>query len=81
VIHTLARPEMIPTTNMIRNLVYASRSKSVRTVIVDGRIVLDDGVFVTVDEGAMLSTINEAAKGLLSRMGRTVEANSLGRGA
>ena len=79
VIHTLERPEMIPTTNMIRNLVYASRSKSVRTVIVDGRIVLEDGAFVAIDERAMLTAINEAAKGLLSRMGRTVEPNSLAR--
>ena len=79
VIHTLERPEMIPTTNMIRNLVYASRSKSVRTVIVDGRIVLEDGAFVAIDERAMLAAINEAAKGLLSRMGRTVEPNSVSR--
>jgi cytosine/adenosine deaminase-related metal-dependent hydrolase len=79
VIHTLERPEMIPTTNMIRNLVYASRSKSVRTVIVDGRIVLEDGAFVAVDERALLAAINEAAKGLLSRMGRTVEPNSVTR--
>jgi len=79
VIHTLERPEMIPTTNMIRNLVYASRSKSVRTVIVDGRIVLEDGAFVTVDERTMLAGINEAAKGLFARMGRTVEPNSLAR--
>ena len=64
---------------MIRNLVYASRSKSVRTVIVDGKIVLEDGAFVTIDERAMLAAINEAAKGLLSRMGRTVEPNSLAR--
>jgi 5-methylthioadenosine/S-adenosylhomocysteine deaminase len=79
VIHTLERPEMIPTTNMIRNLFYASRSKSVRTVIVDGRIVLEDGAFVTVDERTMLAGINEAAKGLFARMGRTVEPNSLAR--
>ncbi len=70
VIHTLARPEMIPTTNMIRNLFYASGSKSVDTVIVDGKVVLDGGVFTRLDERALLEAINEAAIALLSRMGR-----------
>ena len=41
VIHTLDRPEIHPTTNMIRNLFYSSRSKSVHTVIVDGKVVLE----------------------------------------
>mgnify|MGYP000176128248 CR=1 FL=1 len=70
VIHTLDRPEMIPTTNMIRNLFYASRSKSVDTVIVDGRVVLDGGRFTTVNESDMLRAINTASLALLSRMGK-----------
>ena len=70
VIHTLARPEMIPTTSMIRNLFYASGSKSVDTVIVDGKVVLDGGVFAKLDERALLMAINEASLALLSRMGK-----------
>ncbi len=50
VIHTLDRPEMVPTTNMIRNLFYASRSKSVHTVIIDGRVILEEGRFTALDE-------------------------------
>jgi cytosine/adenosine deaminase-related metal-dependent hydrolase len=79
VIHTLARPEMIPTTNMMRNLIYSSRSKSVRTVIVNGRIVLEDGGFVGLDEAETLADINEAAMALLSRMGRPIEPNRIPR--
>jgi cytosine/adenosine deaminase-related metal-dependent hydrolase len=75
VIHTLNRPEMIPTTNMIRNLFYSSRSKSVHTVIVNGRIVLDGGVFAGIDEPEMLAHINEASLALISRMGKTIEPN------
>jgi 5-methylthioadenosine/S-adenosylhomocysteine deaminase len=81
VIHTLSRPEMVPTTNMIRNLFYASGSKSVRTVIVDGKVVLDDGVFTNLDEAETLAAINEASLALLSRMGRPIEPNRIDRQA
>jgi cytosine/adenosine deaminase-related metal-dependent hydrolase len=70
VIHTLDRPEMIPTTNMIRNLFYASGSKSVHTVIVDGKVVLDEGRFTRLNEADMLKAINEASMALLARMGK-----------
>lgn len=75
VIHTLTRPELVPVTNMIRNLVYSARSKSVHTVIVDGRIVLEDGAFVALDEEGLLARINEASRAMLRRMGHTVEPN------
>jgi 5-methylthioadenosine/S-adenosylhomocysteine deaminase len=79
VIHTLNRPEMIPTTNMIRNLFYASRSKSVHTVIVNGRIVLEEGVFAGVDEPDMLAQINKSSLALIARMGKTIEPNNVRR--
>ena len=55
VIHTLDRPEMIPATNMVRNLFYASGSKSVHTVIVNGRIVLEEGRFRRISTSARCS--------------------------
>lgn len=79
VIHTLDRPEMIPTTNMIRNLFYASRSRSVHTVIVDGKVVLEEGRFVALDESQTLAAINEASHALISRMGKTIEPNRIER--
>lgn len=79
VIHTLERPEMLPVTNMIRNLFYASGAKSVRTVIVAGKVVLDDGVFVTIDEKAALAEINKASLALLKRMGTPIEPNRIPR--
>lgn len=81
VIHTLNRPEMIPTTDMIRNLFYASRSKSVHTVIVNGRIILEEGVFTAIDEPAMLAHINAASLALLARMGKSIEPNHVPRPA
>ena len=79
VIHTLNRPEMIPTTNMMRNLFYSSRSKSVHTVIVNGKVVLENGAFVGIDEPDMLAHINEASMALLARMGKAIEPNRVSR--
>ncbi|MBX6321011.1 MAG: amidohydrolase family protein, partial [Rhodospirillaceae bacterium] len=81
VIHTLARPEMLPVTDMIRNLFYASGSKSVSTVIVDGRVVLEDGVFVNLDEKALLVEIDKASRALLARIGCRIEPNRIDRPA
>ena len=79
VIHSPTRPELHPPTNMVRNLMYASRSKSVHTVIVNGRVVLDAGQFPHLDEPALLAQIDEASRGLLQRMGYTVPANGVRR--
>jgi 5-methylthioadenosine/S-adenosylhomocysteine deaminase len=72
VVHTLARPELNPVTDLLRNLMYASGSKSVRTVIVDGRVVLQDGAFVGLDEERLIARSNQASRGLLGRMGVSV---------
>ncbi|RYE10563.1 MAG: hypothetical protein EOP22_04295 [Hyphomicrobiales bacterium] len=79
VIHTLNRPEMVPSTNLIRNLFYASRSKSVHTVIINGSVVLDAGRFAQLDEHAIYARVREASRDLLSRMGHVVAANDIGR--
>lgn len=78
VIHTLRRPELVPITDMIRNLMYSAGSKSVSTVIVAGRVVLLDGEFVNIDEGRILHEVQRASQGLLSRMGKEAEPNRLG---
>ncbi|MBL8580292.1 MAG: amidohydrolase family protein [Mesorhizobium sp.] len=79
VIHTLDRPEMVPSTNMIRNLFYASRSKSVHTVVIDGRVILEEGRFTQLDERAIYAEVRKASRSLLARMGHTVEANAVPR--
>ena len=81
VIHTLDRPELRPVTDMLRNLVHSSRSKSVRTVVVDGRVVLDDGVFPHLDETGTLARIDAAAQMLLARMGVTAVSERIDRRA
>ena len=77
VIHTLGRPEMIPTLDPIRNLVYSSRSKAIRTVIINGAVVVDDGDLVTLNEADELRRIDVASHAMLKRMGQSVERNRI----
>ncbi len=79
VVHTLDRPEMVPSTNMIRNLFYASRSKSVHTVVIDGRIVLEAGRFTTLAERTIYAEVRKASSALFKRMGHEVEPNVVAR--
>lgn len=75
VIHTLSRPELVPVTDMVRNLVYAAGSKSVDTVIVDGQVVLAGGRFRGLDEPELYRAVQSASRGLLARMEHTVARN------
>jgi len=75
VIHTPDRPEAIPTGDPVRMLIGSARSRTVHTVIVDGRVILDGGRFPHLDEPALLRRIDAASHALLARMGVTVERN------
>ncbi len=79
VIHTLNRPELLPLTDMMRNLVHSSGSKSVHTVIVDGQVILEKGRFVKIDEERLLARINQGTQKMLQRVGFPVEPNRMGR--
>lgn len=75
VIHTLRRTELLPVTDLLRNLIYSSGSKSVDSVIIDGKVILDHGEFQHFDEEALLAQINAGSKAMLKRMGHEVEKN------
>lgn len=79
VIHSLNRPELLPVTNMMRNLIHSSGSKSVHTVIVDGKVILEAGRFVHLDEAKELAQINRATKKMLERVGFPVVPNRVAR--
>lgn len=75
VIHTLQRVELLPPTDLVRNLMYSSGAKSVHTVIIDGKIVLEEGVFPHIDEQSLLAQAVAGSKALLKRMGQDVQKN------
>ena len=56
-----------PLRNIISNLVYAAKGPEVHTVIVNGKIVMDEGQITTVDENEVLKEAQERAEDLIER--------------
>lgn len=69
VLHDIERPEWIPIHDPVSNLVHAASGASVNTVVINGRVVLDDGEFPHLDEKAILRQADLAAKNLAKRAG------------
>jgi len=51
-----------PVRNVVPNLVYAARGHEVETVIIDGRIIIENRRLLTMDEAAIVSQAQEAAR-------------------
>ncbi len=62
------RPEWRPLFNVVNNLVYSATGDSVKTVIVDGRILLDDGRLTVTDEEALLETAKTLRRKMIQRL-------------
>jgi len=56
----LSTPAFTPLNDPAQHLVYCETGSSVRTVIVNGRVVVEDGRVLTVDEAAVLAEAREA---------------------
>ena len=67
-------PEWRPLLNPLNNLVYAASGSSVRSVMIDGRLVLDEGRLTTVDERAVYERVEELARAQVRRAGLTIES-------
>ncbi len=64
-----------PHRNPIANLVYTGTGRSVRTVIIDGRIVMEDRVLKTVDVGELSRQLDASAPNVLARSGAQVRSH------
>jgi 5-methylthioadenosine/S-adenosylhomocysteine deaminase len=62
-------PEAQPGIDPVRQLALISKTKSVRTVLVDGRVVVDDGRATTVDEAEVYEAARRSALRLGAQMG------------
>jgi cytosine/adenosine deaminase-related metal-dependent hydrolase len=62
-------PEWRPLLNPVNNLVYAASGASVRTVLIDGRVVLDDGRLTTLDERALYDRVERLSREHIRRAG------------
>ena len=63
------RPEWRTIFNPVNNLVYSADGRSVHTVIVDGRVVVEDHKPLFVDEGQLIEKVQELGENLLARTG------------
>jgi 5-methylthioadenosine/S-adenosylhomocysteine deaminase len=68
------QPEWRPLLNPLNNLVYAATGSSVRSVMIDGRLVLDEGRITTVDERAIYERVEVLARAQVRRAGLTIES-------
>ena len=64
-------PEAQPPVDPIRAVVSASRARSVRTVLIDGEVVVEDGRCVRVDEEQVFEEARAASAELLKQMDYT----------
>jgi len=69
VLYDLNGPEWVPRHDVVRNLVYCADGRSVRTVLVDGRIVYDGGRVAGIDAGKALEEAQAAGERIARRIG------------
>ena len=62
------KPHLTPLYEEESHLVYAARASDVRTVLVDGRIVVEDGRLTTMDLGEIMEMALRTKEELLSRL-------------
>lgn len=74
VLYDLDTPEWRPLLNPLNNLVYAATGASVRTVLIDGRMVLDEGRLTTLDEKAVYERVERLSREQIARAGLRIES-------
>jgi cytosine/adenosine deaminase-related metal-dependent hydrolase len=71
----LSKPHLIPAFNPVSHLVYAAEGSDVDTVIIDGKIVMENRVVKTLDEERILPEAELRGERLLERAGIKVVPN------
>jgi cytosine/adenosine deaminase-related metal-dependent hydrolase len=74
VLYDLDVPEWRPLLDPVNSLVYAATGASVRTVLIDGHVVLDEGRITTIDEVEVYRRIEALSREQLARAGVRMEA-------
>jgi cytosine/adenosine deaminase-related metal-dependent hydrolase len=69
VLHDTDRPEWRPLLNVVNQLVWSADGRGVHTVLVDGRIVVEDGGMTTLDEDALWADCQQAGESITARSG------------
>jgi 5-methylthioadenosine/S-adenosylhomocysteine deaminase len=65
----LSSPKSVPLHHPVSTLVYSSSEENIKTVIIDGKVVMEDGVIQTADEEKVLRSAQKVAEDLAKRAG------------
>ena len=76
VVWDATRVDWVPVLNPISNLVQSASGNSAETVIIDGKVVMQDQKILTADEKDILAKVEDAAKDLTERSGLSKYAAS-----
>jgi cytosine/adenosine deaminase-related metal-dependent hydrolase len=69
VLHDADRPEWRPLLNVVNQLVWSADGRGVHTVLVDGRIVVEDGHCTTIDEDKLWADAQQRGEAITARSG------------
>lgn len=69
VLHDTDRPEWRPLLNVVNQLVWSADGRGVHTVIVDGRVVVEDSRMTTIDEAALWAEAQRRGEEIVARSG------------
>jgi 5-methylthioadenosine/S-adenosylhomocysteine deaminase len=67
VLYDLDESWWVPLNDPLQQLIFGERGGSVRTVVVDGRIVVEDGRALTIDEPAIVAAAKDILKSVRRR--------------
>jgi len=68
IIVDMYKPHLLPVHNPISHLVYAARGSDVKTTIVNGNILMEDGVVKSIDQEKVMKKAAVAAEKLIQRV-------------
>jgi 5-methylthioadenosine/S-adenosylhomocysteine deaminase len=68
-IFDMRSPEWHPTVDPISSLIYASNGSSTNTVLINGKVVMEDKRLLTVDEAGLMEKVDVLAKSMQDRLG------------
>ena len=69
IIVNLRKPHLVPPLNPVSHLVYAADGADVETVLIDGKIIMENRILKTIDEEKVIRNANERSSKLLARAG------------
>ena len=69
IVVALDQPHSIPGDDIVSSLVYSAQASDVRTTIIDGRVLMQEGELLTLDENQVIEEANREANALKRRAG------------